>query len=402
MKFFTLIFCSLVIPFALLGYLEDYVPAILLNTVITAFVCSALYGFSLRKLNKYPGENRKLMLLPNLLVWYGIAFLILYVLRIPHSNTYLGTHLLTLVIGSLVLIYLRRKEPLPKIHFIPISRAKALPQINNVEWIVLDKPDENIQDIETLVADLHSPKLTDEWQHFIAQKTLQGVDVYNVRQIQEALTGRLRIRHMYENDLGSLQPSDTYLRIKQILDIILVIASFPITLPVMLITAIAIKLESEGNILFIQNRVGQNGKEFKIYKFRSMCKDSEKNGAQFAQSRDMRVTRIGKFIRKTRIDELPQFFNILKGDMALIGPRPEQKAFVEQFEKNIPFYNYRHIVKPGITGWAQVTHGYAATEDETQVKVEHDFFYIKHFSFSLDVLIFFKTIHTMLTGFGAR
>ena len=133
-----------------------------------------------------------------------------------------------------------------------------------------------------------------------------------------------------------------------------------------------------------------------------MCKDSEKNGAQFAQSRDMRVTRIGKFIRKTRIDELPQFFNILKGDMALIGPRPEQKAFVEQFEKNIPFYNYRHIVKPGITGWAQVTHGYAATEDETQVKVEHDFFYIKHFSFSLDVLIFFKTIHTMLTGFGAR
>ena len=342
------------------------------------------------------------MLLPNLLVWYGIAFLILYVLRIPHSNTYLGTHLLTLVIGSLVLIYLRRKEPLPKIHFIPISRAKALPQINNVEWIVLDKPDENIQGIETLVADLHSPKLTDEWQHFIAQKTLQGVDVYNVRQIQEALTGRLRIRHMYENDLGSLQPSDTYLRIKQILDIILVIASFPITLPVMLITAIAIKLESEGNILFIQNRVGQNGKEFKIYKFRSMCKDSEKNGAQFAQSRDMRVTRIGKFIRKTRIDELPQFFNILKGDMALIGPRPEQKAFVEQFEKNIPFYNYRHIVKPGITGWAQVTHGYAATEDETQVKVEHDFFYIKHFSFSLDVLIFFKTIHTMLTGFGAR
>ncbi|MDE8034084.1 sugar transferase [Actinobacillus equuli subsp. equuli] len=182
----------------------------------------------------------------------------------------------------------------------------------------------------------------------------------------------------------------------------MVLLSFPIVLPVMLITAILIKLESEGPVLFIQKRIGQKGEEFSIYKFRSMCKDSEKDGAKLASVGDMRVTRVGKFIRKTRIDELPQFFNVLKGDMALIGPRPGQKAFVEQFDQNIPFYSYRHIVKPGITGWAQVTHGYAATKDETQVKIEHDFYYIRHFSFALDVLIFFKTIQTMLTGFGAR
>ena len=121
-----------------------------------------------------------------------------------------------------------------------------------------------------------------------------------------------------------------------------------------------------------------------------------------ASTNDMRVTRIGKFIRKTRIDELPQFFNVLKGNMSLIGPRPEQKVFVDQFEQEIPFYNYRHIVKPGITGWAQVTHGYAGDADETRVKIEHDFYYIKHISFSLDILIVFKTIKTMLTGFGAR
>ena len=133
-----------------------------------------------------------------------------------------------------------------------------------------------------------------------------------------------------------------------------------------------------------------------------MGKDSEKHGAQMATTNDMRVTRVGKFIRKTRIDELPQFFNVLKGDMSLIGPRPEQKVFVDQFEQEIPFYNYRHIVKPGITGWAQVTHGYAGDADETRVKIEHDFYYIKHISFSLDILIVFKTIKTMLTGFGAR
>ena len=133
-----------------------------------------------------------------------------------------------------------------------------------------------------------------------------------------------------------------------------------------------------------------------------MCKDSEKNGAQFASAGDMRVTRIGKFIRKTRIDELPQFFNVLKGDMSLIGPRPEQKVFVDKFEEQIPFYSYRHIVKPGISGWAQVVHGYAAGIDDTQVKIEHDFYYIKHFSLWLDILIMFKTLKTMITGFGAR
>ena len=121
-----------------------------------------------------------------------------------------------------------------------------------------------------------------------------------------------------------------------------------------------------------------------------------------AQLGDSRVTRIGNIIRKTRIDELPQFWNILKGDMSLIGPRPEQKVFVDQFIQEIPFYDYRHIVRPGISGWAQVTHGYAADTEQTQIKIEHDFYYIKHFSFSLDVLILFKTLKTMLTGFGAR
>ena len=190
--------------------------------------------------------------------------------------------------------------------------------------------------------------------------------------------------------------------IKYLLDVGLIVLSLPVVLPVMLLAALAIKLESPGPIFFLQKRVGQLGKEFTIYKFRSMCNDSEKDGAQFAQQGDMRVTRVGKFIRKTRIDELPQFFNIIKGDMSLIGPRPEQKVFVDQFEGVIPFYSYRHIVKPGISGWAQVVHGYAADADETQVKVEHDFYYIKNFSFSLDVLIVFLTLKTMATGFGAR
>ncbi len=170
----------------------------------------------------------------------------------------------------------------------------------------------------------------------------------------------------------------------------------------MAFTAIAVKLDSPGPALFIQNRVGQGNKDYKIYKFRSMCRDSEKDGAKLAQSDDMRVTRVGKIIRKTRLDELPQFFNVIKGDMSLIGPRPEQRAFVEQFDEEIPFYTYRHVVKPGITGWAQVVQGYASDADDTRIKIQHDFYYIKHFSLWLDILILFKTIKTILTGFGAK
>lgn len=372
------------------------------HSLVASAICYILHITTSYKLDKFPGNNANLMVLPSIFTCYGIFWVLLGLFQISYSLKYFILHLVLVLISSFILHRIKKLEPKPKMHFIPLGKAKRLKEIDDVEWIEVNEPDENILGIETLVADLHSPKLTDEWQHFIATKTLAGVDVYNVRQIQASLTGRLRIRHMYENSLGSLQPSTLYSSVKRIIDIILVLASFPITLPIMAITAIAIKLESEGGALFIQNRVGQYGKEFKIYKFRSMCKDSEKDGAQLASVGDMRVTRIGKFIRKTRIDELPQFFNVLKGDMALIGPRPEQKVFVDQFEKTIPFYNYRHIVKPGITGWAQVTHGYAATEDETQVKIEHDFYYITHFSFALDALIFFKTINTMLTGFGAR
>ena len=133
-----------------------------------------------------------------------------------------------------------------------------------------------------------------------------------------------------------------------------------------------------------------------------MTQNTDKNKHQLTECGDTRVTLIGKFIRKTRIDELPQFLNVIKGEMSLIGPRAERDELVLYYENIIPFYQYRHIVKPGISGWAQVNHGYTATVDETRVKIEHDFYYIKHFSLWLDILIVFKTIKTMLTGFGAR
>ena len=190
--------------------------------------------------------------------------------------------------------------------------------------------------------------------------------------------------------------------VKYLLEMALIIVSLPVVIPIMLITALLIKLGDGGSVFYNQVRVGYRGEPFKMYKFRSMTECKSANSHQTTTVNDARVTSVGKVIRKLRIDELPQFWNVICGQMSLIGPRAEFKKFADELEGKVPFYQYRHIVKPGITGWAQVTHGYATGVDETQVKIEHDFYYIKNFSFGLDFLIVLKTIHTMLTGFGAR
>ena len=374
-----------------------------INSILMAMCVYSLHQYTMYLMTRFPGQRSIISILPSISLWYGIFGSIIVSFRLEYSIIYLASTLFLNIVFSFMEFIYDKKAHKEVFAYVPVGKTQDLDNIPNIHWVKVNRPrDLNIKSIKAIVADLHSPELDAEWQKFLANQTLKGTPVYNVKQVVESMTGRVKIHHMYENNLGSLLPSPGYMVLKQIFDILLVLLSFPVVLPIMLITAIVIKLESEGPALFIQNRVGQGGREFRIYKFRSMGKDSEKNGAQMASANDMRVTKVGKFIRKTRIDELPQFFNVLKGDMSLIGPRPEQKVFVDQFEHEIPFYNYRHIVKPGITGWAQVTHGYAADADETRVKIEHDFYYIKHISFSLDVLIVFKTIKTMLTGFGAR
>ena len=178
--------------------------------------------------------------------------------------------------------------------------------------------------------------------------------------------------------------------------------SIVLLIPVMLICSISalfIILETKGNPLYIQERVGLNGKKFKIYKLRSMYSDAEKDGYQWAMKNDVRITKVGHFLRKSRIDELPQLINIIKGDMAIIGPRPERPEFIEEFLQEIPEFNDRIKIKPGITGWAQVNGGYELTPRE---KLEFDKYYIDHESLYLDTLILLKTIQVVLTGYGSR
>lgn len=227
----------------------------------------------------------------------------------------------------------------------------------------------------------------------------QGVTFY------ERITGKILVERIDPSWIifsdGFILGRWRYL-LKRILDIVFAGALFILSLPVMVISAVIIKLESSGPVFYMQERVGEGGRLFKVIKFRSMCQDAEKNGAVWARENDERVTRFGSFIRKMRIDELPQLWNVLKGEMSLVGPRPERQVFVDELEKDIPYYNIRHGVKPGVTGWAQVCYPYGASKEDALRKLEYDLYYIKNISIALDLLVIFYTVKTVLFRKGGR
>ncbi|WP_371319683.1 MULTISPECIES: exopolysaccharide biosynthesis polyprenyl glycosylphosphotransferase [Pseudoalteromonas] len=187
---------------------------------------------------------------------------------------------------------------------------------------------------------------------------------------------------------------------KRFVDIVSAVLLLIVTLPFSMLTMLLIKLESPGPILFKQKRTGQYNIEFEVFKFRSMRNDAEKNGAQWASKNDARVTRVGKFIRKTRIDEIPQLINVIKGEMSIIGPRPEREVFIEDLEQEIPYYRFRHAVKPGVTGLAQVKYPYGASVEDAVWKHKYDIHYIKHHTLYLDIKILLLTVKTVLFGMG--
>ncbi len=190
---------------------------------------------------------------------------------------------------------------------------------------------------------------------------------------------------------------------KRIYDIIFSCIGLFLSAPLFPVLAVLIKLDSQGPVFFKQLRVGEMETEFFVYKFRTMAQDAEKNtGAVWAQKNDPRVTQIGQFMRKTRLDEIPQLYNVLRGDMSFIGPRPERMPFVERLKETIPFYSTRHLVKPGVTGWAQVCYPYGASDEDALEKLRYDLYYIKNYSVFLDFRIIIDTIRVVTSGFGGR
>jgi len=238
------------------------------------------------------------------------------------------------------------------------------------------------------------------------QCRLNGVSIIDIPDFIERETGQVAVNMLYPSWMLFSSGFDYSNPIRtlmgRVIDIFLSLCILAITWPIMLITALIIYLEDGGPVFFSQRRVGYRGKEFKILKFRSMRVDAEKNGAMWATKNDSRTTKIGNIIRKYRIDELPQLANVIVGEMCFVGPRPERPEFVSQLVKNIPYYNERHNVKPGLTGWAQLRYSYGASEEDALEKLKFDLYYIKNRSILLDVLIFFQTVEVVLFAKGSR
>ncbi|MBQ3058909.1 MAG: sugar transferase [Desulfovibrio sp.] len=299
--------------------------------------------------------------------------------------------------------------------------AEGLPQARIIGYV--GEPDPDAADLRlgpsfraleaaceheaTMILLLPDAPIDDDIARDLLQAKLGGRMVVDIRSFYEHVVQRLPLSQINEEWLllsegFSLNTRGSLRRLKRALDVLISLLLLIPAAPVMVLTALAIRLESPGPVIYRQDRVGLHEKEFTVYKFRSMRTDAEKHGAVWASANDSRVTRVGRLIRKVRIDELPQIWNILKGDMSFIGPRPERMAFVSRLKEQIPYYSLRHTVKPGLTGWAQVCYPYGASEEDARHKLEYDLYYIKNMSILLDMHIIFKTVGVVLFPRGAR
>ncbi|AXR61682.1 exopolysaccharide biosynthesis polyprenyl glycosylphosphotransferase [Leptospira mayottensis] len=371
------------------------------NTLIGVLISFSIMATSLRKLFKYPGAQSSAYILPSAAIIYGFMMLIYLLVRLDYSIQGMILGAAVTLVWCYIGYFLGHRYRKQRFALIPFGEALDFPSLHGTEFVFLQKPDLEKQRFDGVVADLLSEDLTSDWEKFLAKCTLSRIPVYHTKQIIESLTGRVKINHLSENELGTLLPFIFYERIKRFIDFLTAVVLIPFLTPILLITSVLIRMESRGPVFFLQKRMGFRGQPFTVIKFRTMSQDIKGKGFTEGEN-DPRITKLGKYLRKYRIDELPQIFNVLLGNMSFIGPRPESMELSEWYEKDVPFFAYRHVVRPGISGWAQVEQGYAAEVDGMNVKLEYDFYYIKNFSFWLDMLIAFKTVKTILTGFGAR
>lgn len=402
---FLLGFAVVVILPAWLRWPEDLLNLSYSQTALNSNIANAVsfltFFIIIRYIRNFPGAQSLSYIFPTLAFVWLLSVAVMFFMRLEYARQVLFVSFFVANVWVLIGYLIRRKYRVLKLAVVPVGKGLSLSNCAGANITLIKTPSLNEKRYDAVVADLHAVDLEPEWERFLAKCVLAHIPVFNYKQIEESLTGRVQIEHLSENEIGSLLPSQFYLKIKCLIDTLSAVFLLPFLLPIMIITALFIKLESKGPVLFIQDRIGYRGKVFKVIKFRSMYCNIKGKG--FTEDmNDPRITRIGKVIRKFRIDELPQIFNVIKGDMSFIGPRPESKELSSWYEKDVPFFAYRHVVRPGISGWAQVNQGYAAEVEGMKTKLQYDFYYIKNFSLWLDILIVFKTIRTIFTGFGAR
>jgi len=367
----------------------------------TLALIAGYYAF--RRMSHYPGVRASYHILPSFSASYGAALAVFFFARLDYSRLHFFFSFVLAAFWYYIVYFKLQRQQRLSIGVVPYGEVGPLFRIPDVRWTSLSDPTDAAAAYDAVVADLRFD-IPDEWERYLADRALAGTLVMHVKQMEESLTGRVAIEHLSENNLGSLIPGIVYAKVKRVWDFAMALLAIPLLLPFLLVVALLIRLDSEGPVFFRQQRMGYRGHPFMMFKFRSMRVHAAEDARDSAMTRDddSRVTRVGRFLRRYRVDELPQVINILKGEMSWIGPRPEAVPLSEWYEAELPFYRYRHIVRPGITGWAQVKQGHVADVEDVLWKLQYDFYYIKNFSFWLDLLIVARTIRTVLSGFGAR
>ncbi|WP_447759759.1 exopolysaccharide biosynthesis polyprenyl glycosylphosphotransferase [Sphingopyxis panaciterrae] len=401
---------GLILPVMVLAIVE---PSILPgnDSASTSALAAALAIIAaivaIRKFGEFPSTIGAQYIFPAFATSFGVAIAVILLVRAPYSGRLLISAFLCSLAARFMIDAFTRRGGRSMHYIVPGGKVdRILPDLEGAA-IVLDQPFIPGEAHAIVVADLHHDH-TPEWESTFAKAALNGIGVYHYKQIWEARTGKVRIEHLSENSLGSLIPSNSYATAKRFLDVVGSLIALPVLFLPLLVTALLIRLDSPGSVFFRQERIGFRGERFRVLKFRTM-REAKAQSAKLdlvhdaiTQDDDVRITRIGRFLRKTRIDELPQIVNILLGEMSWIGPRPEARPLSEWYEREIPFYSYRHIVRPGITGWAQVNQGHVATIREVHDKLRYDFYYIKNFSMWIDLVILIKTVLVVIRGSGAK
>lgn len=379
-----------------------------LNTTLLVVSAAILLSYvTFKNLSKFPNAAEGSFIFITVAIWYSLGAFFLLFSRINYSGYLFLTSFIISIVWFYLIYFWTLRAKVPKFAIVPGGMVDGLVSLPDVEWSVLKEPRINDASYSGVVADLRAD-FTPEWERFLADVSLAGIPVFHSKQAYESLTGRVQIEHLSENTFGSLIPGLAYVGAKQVFDFILALALTPLLSPFFIMIAVAIRWDSPGPVLFRQERVGYRGNTFTVYKFRTMKYEPDRVEGEAEPHKvttvddDDRVTRVGRWLRAKRLDEFPQMINILRGEMSFIGPRPEAVALSRWYQRELPFYIYRHVVRPGISGWAQVNQGHVTDVDLVLGKLHYDFYYIKNFSPWLDVLITLKTLGIMVRGIGAR
>lgn len=372
------------------------------HSMVGTAVALALGYYGFRRFSTYPGTRVSGSIIPSFAASYGAVLAVFFFARLDYNRIQFATSFLFAVWWMFIVYFKLQRQKNLRIGVVPAGNVATLFEIKNVEWVPLARATSH--KVDAIVADLHAD-MPEKWESFLADCALSGIQIMHVKQVQESLTGKVAIEHLSENTLGTLLPNMFYSNVKRAADLLFSLLAAPAVALIIAVAGVAIRMDSPGPVLFRQVRMGYRGRPFTMYKLRTMRQQTQVEDARAAamtKGQDERVTRVGRFLRRYRIDELPQIVNILRGEMSWIGPRPEAVPLSAWYEAELPFYRYRHIVRPGITGWAQVKQGHVAEVEEVLSKLHYDFYYIKHFSFWLDLLILSGTFRTVFSGFGSR